>query len=317
MKKEEITLKNTKQEILDALNAALAREKEKDKQKSDPIALEKENKITKAVAETKKNVGADIFSIELNNKFNDLELAISAEEEKLKNLYSIESELLNLTVVMNAGKDALNEMNRKKEEESAKIDNLLKEKEQEFKIKTENLEKEYDLKARNLKLEREREVEEYNYKIKREREIENNKWEDEKRLRENNLKLLEAETKKSSEEIKEKEKNIAELEKKVEQIPNLLLQEYEKGKKESTSILEKEHKYATELLKKDFQNTIDRQEDKINALNKEIEKLTILNNSLQEKMDKAYTEIKELATRTVEANGGVKILGNNQSEKNN
>ena len=31
-------------------------------------------------------------------------------------------------------------------------------------------------------------------------------------------------------------------------------------------------------------------------------------------MDKAYVEIKELATKTVEATGGVKILGNNQSE---
>ena len=36
-----------------------------------------------------------------------------------------------------------------------------------------------------------------------------------------------------------------------------------------------------------------------------------MNNSLQEKLDKAYAEIKDMATRTVEANGGVKILGNN------
>ncbi len=42
MKKDEITLKNTKQEILDALNAALEREKNIAKIKSDPAQEEKE-----------------------------------------------------------------------------------------------------------------------------------------------------------------------------------------------------------------------------------------------------------------------------------
>ena len=38
------------------------------------------------------------------------------------------------------------------------------------------------------------------------------------------------------------------------------------------------------------------------------------NKSLQEKLDKSYLEMKELATKTVEANGGVKILGNNNQD---
>ena len=46
MKKEEITLKNTKQEILDALNAALEREKNNAKIKSNP---EGEEKIRKEI----------------------------------------------------------------------------------------------------------------------------------------------------------------------------------------------------------------------------------------------------------------------------
>ena len=68
------------------------------------------------------------------------------------------------------------------------------------------------------------------------------------------------------------------------------------------------------MLKKDFQNKIDRQEDKIVSLGEELEKSNALNEALQEKLDKAYAEIKEMATRTVEATGGVKILGNSQSE---
>ena len=65
MKKEEITLKNTKQEILDALNEALEREKNNAKIKSNPEQEEKIRKSKEAVEETKKNVESNIFSTEL------------------------------------------------------------------------------------------------------------------------------------------------------------------------------------------------------------------------------------------------------------
>ena len=315
MKKEEITLKNTKQEILDALNEALLREKNSAKTKSNPILEEKERKVNEAVQETKKNVDDNVFSENLIKKFKDLELAIATEEEKLKNLYGVEQELSNLTLAVNASKDIITELEDKKKRETIKIEGEIKDLEEEFNRKSKELSKEYDLKSQSLKVERERETEEYEYKIKRERELDKNAWEDEKKIREANLKAKEDEANKLLIDAKEKEKYIAELETKVSDIPNLLIKEYEKGKKEVTSELEKEHKYQIELLKKDYQNTIDRQNDKIESLNLEIEKANTLNASLQEKMDKAYLELKELATKTVEANGGVKILGsNNQSE---
>ena len=315
MKKEEITLKNTKQEILDALNEALLREKNSAKTKSNPILEEKERKVNEAVQETKKNVDDNVFSENLIKKFKDLELAIATEEEKLKNLYGVEQELSNLTLAVNASKDIITELEDKKKRETIKIEGEIKDLEEEFNRKSKELSKEYDLKSQSLKVERERETEEYEYKIKRERELDKNAWEDEKKIREANLKVKEEEANKLLIDAKEKEKYIAELETKVADIPNLLIKEYEKGKKEVTTELEKEHKYQIELLKKDYQNTIDRQNDKIESLNLEIEKANALNSSLQEKMDKAYLELKELATKTVEANGGVKILGsNNQSE---
>ena len=45
-----------------------------------------------------------------------------------------------------------------------------------------------------------------------------------------------------------------------------------------------------------------------------MEKSNNLNITLQEKLDKAYEEVKELATKTVESTGGVKILGNTQND---
>ena len=104
------------------------------------------------------------------------------------------------------------------------------------------------------------------------------------------------------------------LKERRQQIPVLLEKEYSRGKKEATADLEREHKYQVELLTKDDTNQIDRLNDKIDSLNKEIENVNNLNKNLQDKMDKAYIELKELATKTVESAGGVKIIGNNGSE---
>lgn len=314
MKKEEITLKNTKTEILEALNAALEREKNLASMKSNPEKEEKTKKIEEAIKVSKENVEQKIFSEELNNKFKSLEVAIEAEEEKLKDLYGIEKELNNLVVVINAGKDYIAEIENNKIIKTEEVNNSIKELEEKYKIRLEELEKEYDLKAKSLKVERDREVEEYNYKTKREREISNNKWEDEKLERENNLAKKEEETNKLLEEVKEKAEHIKELENKVNEIPSLLEKEYARGRKEAINELEKEHKYETELLSKDFKNTIDRQNDKIESLNEEVKKCNLTNEALQNKLDQAYMQIKEMATKTVEATGGVKILGNNQND---
>ena len=317
MKKEEITLKNTKAEILEALNQALEREKNINKTKSDPQKEELERKKKESISESKENIKQNIFSDELITKFKNLEMAIEALEEKLKNLYGLEGELNNFTLVVNAEKDFLADLEIKKKVETEKLETSIQELEALYKKKNKELEEEYATKAKALKLERDREVEEYEYKLKRDREIVNNKWEDEKKIREVNLKNLEDEAKKKLKEVTEKETYLKELEQKVEGIPEMMLKEYERGRKEATAELKKEQEYQTELLKKDFQNTIDRQADKIKSLECELEKISALNVSMQDKMDKAYVEMKELATKTVEANGQVKIFSNNQADKIN
>ena len=139
---------------------------------------------------------------------------------------------------------------------------------------------------------------------------------DEKAERENNLAKKEAEVQELLDNAKANAENIKELENKVNNIPKLLEGEYTRGKKETTAELDKEHKYAVELLKKDFQNTIDRQNDKIESLQEEVRKFNLEKESLQNKLDQAYIQIKEMATKTVEATGGVKILGNSGNETN-
>ena len=311
--KEEVTLKNTKAEILDALNAALERERNIAETKYEPEKEEKAKEIKKAIEVSKENVDQKIFSEELNNKFKDLETAIQAEEEKLKNLYGIEKELSNLVVVVNAGKDYMAGLENDKKVKLEELNSNIKSLEEEYESKKKELEKDYEITAKNLKLERDREQEEYNYKIKREREINNNNWEDEKTKRESELAKKEADAQEILSEAEGKQEYIKELEEKVREIPALLEKEYARGRKEASSEIERENKYATELLKKDFQNTIDRQNDKIESLQEEVKKCNIEKEALQNKLDQAYVQIKDMATKTVESTGGLKIIGNNSN----
>ena len=276
MKKEEMTIKNTKAELLDALNEALEREKNLMKAKSDPIKEEKQKVVEKAIETSRVNVEQNIFSEELNKKFKDLELAIKSEEDKLKELYGVSKELNNLTLVINASKDYQIELEKKKEEETKRVQEEINALENQYKIKKEELEKEYDLMSKNLKLARDREEEEYNYKLKRERELENNKWEDEKRIRLAKIKEQEEETKNLLDDATSKTEEFNSLAKQVADIPLIMDKEYNRGKKEITNELEKDHKHEIELLNKDSKNVIDRQTDKINSLETEISYATYL-----------------------------------------
>ena len=127
MKKEEITLKNTKAEILEALNQALEREKNINKTKSDPQKEEVERKKKESISESKENIKQNIFSDELITKFKNLEMAIEALEEKLKNLYGLEGELNNFTLVVNAEKDFLADLEIKKKVETEKLETSIQE----------------------------------------------------------------------------------------------------------------------------------------------------------------------------------------------
>jgi hypothetical protein len=50
-------------------------------------------------------------------------------------------------------------------------------------------------------------------------------------------------------------------------------------------------------------------------MEKELEATNKMNVGLQGKLDKAYTEIRELATKTVESASGVKIIGSAENSR--
>ena len=306
---QEITMKNTKAEMLEALNSALERAAAAESGMLNPIKAEKEKVEKKAVESAKISSEQNIFSAELIGKFKDLQTAIAAEESRLKELYGTAEELQKLALVIEAGRERQGQLDienkAKIEEANAVIERLRTE----YAQKKAELQEEYDVMAKKLKTERARELEEYQYTKEREREKENNSWADEKAARESELAKKEEQAQIILAEAESKAEYVKTLESKVESIPSLLETEKVSAINTTTAELTQIHGHKIALIEKDHQNAIDRANDKITYLEKELAASDKNAITLQNKLDKAYAEIRELATKTVESASGVKIIG--------
>jgi hypothetical protein len=306
---QEITMKNTKSEMLEALNAALARAAAAESGKLNPVKAEKEKAEKEAVKSAREAVEQNIFSAELVGKFKDLQTAIAAEEARLKELYGAGEELQKLALIIEAGRERQaqidTENKTKVEEANAVIERLRAE----YAGKKAELQEEYEVMAKKLKTERERELEEYQYAKEREREKENNAWADEKAAREAELAKKEEQARIILAEAESKTEYVKGLETKAEAIPSLLEAEKEAAVNAAAAELTKTHGHKIALIEKDHQNAMDRANDKVAYLEKELAASDKNAAALQNKLDKAYAEIRELATKTVESASGVKIIG--------
>ena len=310
MSEEEITLKNTKAEILNALNNALKRAEATEKTKLDPEKVVKEQVEKKAIETTKKAVEQEIFSKELIDKFHNLQIAIAAEENRLQELYGVDSKLQKLALVIESGNECIARIKAEELTITKEKQDNLQALDTQFNQKKQELQFEYDETSKKMKIDRARENEEYQYNLARKREKENNAWSDEKKARELALLKQEQDAKTLLAEAESKIEYIKTLEAKVENIGALLEKEKQAAIKTVTTSLNMEFEHKSILAEKDYKNSISRLEDKVFYLEKELNVSNELVITLQNKLDKAYTELRELATKTVEFTGGVKILGN-------
>lgn len=315
MAEPEITIRNTKAEILEALNRAQKQAELAEKRRLNPEKEEKERSNKRAVESAGKAVEQNVFSKELNDKFNDLQAAIATEEERLQELYGVGREVQKLALVIEAGRERIAEIEAEKAEKEDALRTSLKSLNAEYLQKSTELQAEYDVNLKKLKIERTRENEEYQYNLTRTRERENNAWADEKAVRESELQKRETQATELLADAESKAGYIRTLEEKVENIPDLIAAERESAIAATTETLNREYAHQSALAKMERQNAVERLEDKVALLEKELENSNKASVALQGKLDKAYSEIRDLATKTVESAGSVKIIGN--SEKGN
>jgi len=310
MPEPEITMKNTKQEILDALSHALKRAEAAEKMRLNPEKVEKERNEKRVVEATKKAVEQNIFSKELNEKFGDLQEAIAAEENRLQELYGLGKEVRKLALAIEAGRERITAIETERAEKEAAAKTSMERLKKEFEQKNAELQAEYNAHMNKVKVERTRENEEYQYTLARKRERENNVWADEKAAREAELQKRESRAAEMLAEAESKAGFIQTLEEKVESIPSILLSEKENAVAAATETLKREYGHQTALAEMERKNAVVRLEDKVAFLEKQLTASNKAVDALQAKLDKAYSEMRDLAAKTVETTGSLKIINN-------
>jgi len=315
-----VTVKDTKQVIYDALVDAEKKLKELQAGKCDPVQQAKVAETKKAQESAKESVQKNIFSDELNQKYADVMTAIEAGESRIKDLYGIEAELIKLTTVVNAHKDTLAAMDAEKDTKEKEIEEYfeslrtrLSDEISAFKqtIADEKAALNKDLKAYKAQLivDRDREEEEYAYNLSRSREKENDAWEDEKAGREAAIAEAEAKVDAAWDEVNAKAEYTAELETKVSEIPTLIAEAKTEGAKEAEKELGKDYGYKKSMMEKDHAYEISRLNDRLTTAEADRDKAYDKVQALEEKLDAAYAKIESLAGRTIEAAGGIKVVG--------
>lgn len=322
-----ITMKSTKQEIMDAYNAAMSKIEQIEGMKDDPVATAKAENDKKIIESADKIAEGDILNPAIIAQYNDLKAATNMKKDELQNLYGIETKANSLVAIINAYKDKENELKEKyKAEETALMIDLAAKKEAanaDIKKLEQDKDKliasaasEYSALKDKYGKQHKREEEEYEYNLKRSRQIANDKWADEKAAREKELTEREAAVRSDEAELAEKTAYIEDLEDKVEKIPTLIQEATESGIKKGKADADKSNMFEVRALKQQNDYNVQILEDKVNRLEAEVDSLKTEKTDLQIKLDDAYAQMRELAAETVKSTGGVKILSGQSNATN-
>lgn len=312
---EKITSKSTKSQILDAYNKAIKKLNEIEASKDDPVS-QKESQMKKETFEAAdKIVDMGILNPEITGQYKSLELAIEMKKNELKDLYDLEVEANSLTAMINAHKDTQRELEEEAKENKKAIEAEIKALEAELKAKEEEVENEIAEERERVSKIRQREEEEYQYNLKRKRQLEDDEWEDNKKARESVIASKEEDLVNKAKELSERETYIVDLEDKVASISDQVASAYEEGKKEGKAKADKSNAFEVRCLETKHEYEVQNLQNQIDRLEQDLETEKSKNNDLQNKLDDAYTQMRELATNTVQSVGGVKILSNDAATK--
>lgn len=322
-----ITMKSTKQEIMEAYEEAMKKIAESESGKDDPVAAAKAENDKKIIESAQMIVEDNILNPVIIERYENLKTAIEMKNKELQELYGIETKANSLVAMINAYKDKEIELKDKYNAKTKELDDEFIKKELILKEEIASLEKskedlinkiqnESNELTKSLNKKHKREEEEYEYNLKRSRRVENDRWEDEKAAREKELTEREAAVKADEAELADRTSYIEELEKKVEEIPDLIQDAKDKAFAEGKAKADKSNAFEVRALKQQNDYNTQILEDKVDRLYSEVDSLKAEKANLQAKLDDAYAQMRELAAETVKSTGGVKILSGQNNAVN-
>lgn len=335
----EVTMKNTKEQIFAALQEAQKQLQALKAQKFDPQAAVTQKKtadllenvanltpggIEETVTSMKKSLNGVLDfltnnTIEQLKQYNDVKEAIKVQEAKLKELLDIEAEALSLVAIVNAKQELANKFDADFAVKKAEAEKVLADIQQQAKEAREALAKQVAEEKARIEKERQREQEEYEYNFNRRKQQANDALADELNAKRKTfameveqtravLQEKEEELDKREEAISKREEKMEELEAKVAEIPSLIESAKRDTTAEVTARLTQEFEREKAFLKKEHEFQISNLENKIKLLEEALDKANAANADMAKKLDAAYTEIKDMAVKSVQASGDSKVV---------
>ena len=306
------SLKNTKQEILDAYENAMEQLAQKDAQSQQSLSF------GSSVASIKTKPFDPQSPQEIITKFGELKLGINKVLGNLVDDLTLQSQLLDDTKLeLEIAKKELEE-NYKIKQTATTLQNLLdlnNAKKAELQNETEILEKELELRQSQktkeqkeqeevLKLNRKREQEEFDYNLKQSRKKEEDEYET-KQL----IKIKDLEIRENS--LIESEKELLDLRHLSSEFDSCLQSEVQKAIEKSASETQKDLEIGYNLKQKDVEMqsqlalmTIENQQKSISQLESEV-------GDLKKQLIIATQQVKDIAVKVIESNSNEKTMNNN------
>ncbi len=326
---EEISTKNTKNEILDAYNAMLKKVKQLDKEKpaQSREAVERKETVAKAKEETEENIVNRLSSLKLETattfdkleksflqeqrRLSQIQQAIDTETKHLEDLYNIKAETDTLAALILTQKEKRQQFETDMVKRKEDFDNEIFE----IRMSWDKERKAYELTKKEeqerLQKERKREEDDYRYNLeltrKKDTDLYNaNKETLEKELTERKI-LFEK-------EITEREKNLAASEQELETLRkesagfadklNLAVQQAEER---LTTSLQRENDFEKKLLLKENEGILLLKEQTIGTLQQRIKELEDMLKQQQSKAEAADKNVKDIAIKAIESSAKVTV----------
>lgn len=315
MDTSKINSKTTKAELMEIIKEQEAKLREKDSLCSDPAKEAKMKEKERVLASAEDAVTSEIFSEKLVSRYNDVVAAIDIKEKELKEIYGIEKNAQTLVALINGYKG-------KEEELKEAHEKVVAERKEEIRLLSEekiamldSIDEETEAKKKEIEKQRQREENEYAYDLMRQRKLENDEWQDQKKTREAELRAKEVDLAERFKTLEERESYVEELETKVNAIPGMIETAKEEGIQKGKADADKSHVFEIRSLKTSHEYEVKSLNDKIAVYEANINRLENANAELQEKLDTAYAQMRDLAADTVKSTGGVKILSSDKDSK--
>lgn len=269
--------------------------KKLDEQVTNTVQALNVNKVVSEIGELQVNIQSTLSGIaaQITGKLEELgnsEKAIGIMQGKIAELYQVEKEL-----------QSIEEIKAKKIEEEEKLKKMISLKNEEYQNEIEQREKQWT-----------REEEEHNYENEMKlRKFQNSfadTIEEQKRVEKARVEALTADWTRRENELNSKEKEFINLKDQVVGFTKQLDSEVAKVKATTEARLKNEYEHTVALLNKDMVAERNLSLEKITALHNQIAQMTVQIKTLNEQLESARADSKEITTNALQSAAGRQVV---------